>query len=68
MVKAVKGNIKDKAALRAALRFLGQDDTGTGGVDALLARALGDFDARAIPRTSAPAPAFAAARNDSSRR
>ena len=55
-------------ALRAALRFLGQDDTGTGGVDALLARALGDFDARAIPRTSAPAPAFAAARNDSSRR
>src|SRR5690606_17647572 len=39
-------------ALRAALRFLGQDDSAAGSVEALLARALRDFDLRAIPRES----------------
>lgn len=55
-------------ALRAALRFLGQDDSGAGRVDALLSRALRDFDMRAIPREPACIAAFAAARNDSARR
>lgn len=55
-------------ALRAALRFLGQGDAGAGSVDALLAAALHDFDSRVIPRASARPAAFAAARNDSSRR
>ena len=55
-------------ALRAALRFLGQRVPATGGVDALLTAAVRDFEPRAIPREAAPVPAFAAARNDSSRR
>lgn len=52
-------------ALRAALRFLGQRAAAAGDVDALLTAAVRDFDTRTIPREPAPAPAFAAARNDS---
>ncbi|HEX7768506.1 MAG TPA: tRNA glutamyl-Q(34) synthetase GluQRS [Dokdonella sp.] len=55
-------------ALRAALQFLGQRVGHAGSVHALLADARTEFDAAAIPRASACASAFAAARNDSPRR
>jgi glutamyl-Q tRNA(Asp) synthetase len=55
-------------ALRAALRFLGVPVDGAGSVDALLSAALRDFDVGAIPRVSTCVRAFAAARNDSTRR
>jgi glutamyl-Q tRNA(Asp) synthetase len=52
--------------LRAALRFLGQVEPGSGNVRMLLSAAARSYDPRGIPRAAAAPGAFAAARNATS--